>query len=291
MKKVLAATAAVLILLLSVISVSADEKPVMVALGDSIAAGYGLEDRSLAYCGILAKKLGAELLNLARDGTTTAGLLDRLDRLSPSEKETLKKAKYVAISVGGNDLVGEKNRSDFMIEEAVKAASDENYVPSDKVKEALATLESNLGKIFDEVHTLAPDAKILAQTTYNPYLAGNFKNIGKVLTVFTDGINEACVNAVQGRNYVILTDVAAEMNGVAKYFNASDTPLGIDFHPTIHGHIKMANMIYESIMKIQNGTVPSSEPTVTGCLITMGGGTWLAAAATLLSAGAIKKKK
>ena len=73
--------------------------PVYVALGDSISiddytgvAGGGAPSQ-------LARRLGADLVDLTRDGNTTHGVLADLARIPAA-------ADVVTVTAGGNDLLG-----------------------------------------------------------------------------------------------------------------------------------------------------------------------------------------
>src|SRR3712207_4627315 len=73
--------------------------PVYLALGDSISiddytgvAGGGAPSQ-------LARRLGAELVDLTRDGNVTHGVLADLDRAPAT-------ADIVTLTAGGNDLLG-----------------------------------------------------------------------------------------------------------------------------------------------------------------------------------------
>jgi len=78
-----------------------DEGPLVVFLGDSLTAGYGL-DENQAFPAILDRRLEAEhmparVVNAGVSGDTTAGGLARLDWLLRQEPDVL------VVSLGGND--------------------------------------------------------------------------------------------------------------------------------------------------------------------------------------------
>jgi acyl-CoA thioesterase-1 len=91
MKIILAALAAFLI------SFQAYSRPVLVCLGDSLTAGYGL-DEDESYPALLAKKLPEwSIVNAGVSGDTTAGGLKRLDWILRSKPEA------VFVALGAND--------------------------------------------------------------------------------------------------------------------------------------------------------------------------------------------
>lgn len=80
---------------------SAAPAPVVLALGDSVTAGYGLAPRD-KYPAVLQRQLAAEgyphrVINAGRNGDSTSGALRRLDRaLVPG-------TRILIVALGGND--------------------------------------------------------------------------------------------------------------------------------------------------------------------------------------------
>ena len=81
---------------------AAPDKPVIVVLGDSLSAGYGI-DKAKGWVNLLAQRLESKgydyrVINAAISGDTTRGGLDRLpkalDRFNP---------KILIVELGGND--------------------------------------------------------------------------------------------------------------------------------------------------------------------------------------------
>lgn len=82
-------------------STPASERPRVVFLGDSLTAGYGL-DESQAFPALLSKRLaddglGVDVVNAGVSGDTTAGGLGRLDWLLRQQPDVL------VVGLGGND--------------------------------------------------------------------------------------------------------------------------------------------------------------------------------------------
>lgn len=81
--------------------VAIDPRPVVVFLGDSLTAGFGLSEEQ-AYPALIATRLAAEgrdvrVVNAGLSGDTTAGGLRRLDWLLSQEPDV------VMVALGGND--------------------------------------------------------------------------------------------------------------------------------------------------------------------------------------------
>jgi acyl-CoA thioesterase I len=94
---------AALILLLLATPAAAKDRPRIVALGDSLSAGYGLapEEAFPAQLEARLKTLGidAEIVNAGVSGDTTAGGLARLDWALADRPE------YVLVELGANDAL------------------------------------------------------------------------------------------------------------------------------------------------------------------------------------------
>lgn len=221
---------------------AAQTKPIYVALGDSIAAGYGLSDIRESYPSLLADKLGADNVNLAKNGRTSNGLLTQIHALSDSDREAISKAELITISIGGNDLIGSDNRI-FVLSEALISVLSGDYTMSETLQNVYNILKENLIDTISALKQINPDAVILLQTLYNPYLSGNYTygsyNVGELLDPYVNKLNEIYTevyNTIEGFSIV---DVASVMNGVPEYFYNT-----FDIHPTAAGHRIIADIIY-----------------------------------------------
>ena len=134
-----------------------------VAFGDSIAAGYGLDSPAEAYPSVMAQTLGFKLQNLAKNGQTSTELKARIAGLSDAEKRAVAEARLITISIGGNDLIGEKNRQ-FVLTEALISVISGDYTMSDEMIEIYETLKENLTDSIAMLRGLNPEAVILLQT-------------------------------------------------------------------------------------------------------------------------------
>lgn len=90
-----------LALILSVLPVMADDKPVIVAFGDSLSAGYGLDNADSfpvrLEAGLRANGFAVQVVNAGVSGDTTAGGLARLDWSLPERVD------LVILELGAND--------------------------------------------------------------------------------------------------------------------------------------------------------------------------------------------
>ena len=77
----------------------------IVLLGDSIAAGTGLDASEYNYGEIIADYVWGNVENYAHSGDTSEEMLAMIQNLSDEKKADIEKADSVIISIGGNDII------------------------------------------------------------------------------------------------------------------------------------------------------------------------------------------
>jgi len=132
-------------------------------LGDSIAAGYGVNFRD-AYASLVAWEMGFELTNYARDGSTSPFLLALLKNELPPEdttriREAVAAADIINISIGGNNIL-------FYYDPLTLATEivSGSYATLDII---LAALKADLVAIVAEIRSLNEDCILVLQTIYD----------------------------------------------------------------------------------------------------------------------------
>ncbi len=114
----------------------------ILALGDSITAGYGLEQKQ-AYPYLLSQKINLPIFNLGVSGDKTSDALARL-----SEDVLIEKPWMVIIALGGNDF----------LKEVPKAETEQNLkeiIAQVQAQQAITViLGMNLGLFSDEYKDL-----------------------------------------------------------------------------------------------------------------------------------------
>jgi acyl-CoA thioesterase-1 len=120
-----------------------ENKIKIIAVGDSLTAGYGLDERD-SYPRQLENKLlekfkKVEVVNMGVSGETTAGLLDRTDFVLSQKPE------MIIITIGGNDAF--RNLPIEMTKENIEKIIDSFLAKVDKDKIFLAEIQAplNLG--------------------------------------------------------------------------------------------------------------------------------------------------
>lgn len=251
------------------VTVKTEVPPKMLFLGDSIAAGYGLEGytpsdvyKCRSYPNILSERYKAELpeecghtmVNRAVSGMTSAQLLKQLQ--SGELDRDLKSSDAVIVSIGGNDMLdimldvmascgvsetGEFDLNNFSLFGAASAI----YSMGGRIDTALAGFEANLKEISAELNEKT-DAELYIQTLYNPL---EYYSDIKVAVDFSweklDMFNNMVYRHSQdpGAGYHV-AEVAESFRG----HNGELTNIAnFDIHPNPEGHKVIAEVIDEAL--------------------------------------------
>ncbi len=143
-----------------------------VSLGDSIAAGYGLDgyseeasivSQSYVYLyqnGLKERYSDINAISFAKSGATTADLITNLE--DETVISALQKADVITICIGANDILGPAS------------AGLVDYVMKDKditvdLAEGLEVFSQNFPIIIGKLNELNKDAQKVFMTVYNPY--------------------------------------------------------------------------------------------------------------------------
>lgn len=249
--------------------------PKIVFLGDSIAAGYGLDGYSndnlyncQSYANILGDKYKKELvdvcdavmINDAVSGDTSEQLLEHI--INNEFNDDFTDSDAIVISIGGNDILGlflsflqddlgitqgmttdeilSKFTDFFSIAKAFNQMSTE-------MDTAIDDLGANIDNIISEIQSRT-DAKIIYQTQYNPL--DNFDDI-EMLKKFAfekigrvnEQISDHSINN-DGTQRYILADVFTEFSGKSKELTNINS---FDIHPNAEGHRLIANTVDKAI--------------------------------------------
>ena len=274
MKRICAAACAALsVLTLTACSLTARDKyevkhdievpPKMLFLGDSIAAGYGLDGYSKddlyscrSYANILgdkyktelADKCGHTMINKAVSGYTSSDMLQLVS--SGNLDADLADCDAVVVSIGGNDLLGLVfelfDRLGYSLDSGsfdykkidIFGAADALTEMDSEADEALSGFETNLPEIVKALDSRT-DGVIYIQTLYDPleYYSKVPKvpefsqsKIGRLNDIIRNGAGDA---------YKVV-DIAAAFEGQAETVtNIKD----FDIHPNFIGHQLIADEV------------------------------------------------
>ena len=274
MFKKLTAAFVTAVMLISTVTVMADTKKYdYIALGDSIAAGYGLSDPTVrAYPALFANTNGLSMVNYGVNGKTSQQLLDEIK----NGEYDLSGAKVITVSIGSNDIMKPMIKT---LAKSLGVDPDSETLDEDIVSriEYLKTHESvsalkrrvnnmeaaitnneeyfnicdnvsknNLPLIAQEIKKQNKDAQIIITNFYNPFKnkslvvpMGNSSTaeyaVGEVIQPYIDRLNNGIA---QSEDYKV-ADVYKNFTK-SSYVNAQidlrKSDVSFDPHPNEMGH-------------------------------------------------------
>lgn len=240
-----------------------------VALGDSIAGGYGLKDADAeSYAGRIAHALEKEygavrVVNFGKNGLRSEQLLDILTNEKNEQyeayREELGKADLITLSIGSNDLL--QYLSVGMDFGKFRKRADEVF------SDACEAFAQNIPRIIDAIHSQAPCARLFVNNIYNPCSDISFpfsdsivKNLESVAETYIERMNEGFaseqVRSVfnsenKGGKYTLIDVKSVFEHAEAPLINVGFSWGNIDPHPNKEGHRLIANEIISRILSDQ----------------------------------------
>lgn len=244
-----------------------NNKTAYVALGDSIAAGYGLDGYSPgqetppydSYQSVVASFLKTVPYNYAVSGDDSNSCINILN--SGKADDALATADIVTVSIGSNDLL--KPFTEIVKETLqitggnspsiadILAAASDLYVQLKDNKilyEKAQAFSANFAVIINLLKQKAPKAEIYVTNIYNPYkyvmlldesADSYIKEINKAFD--TDSDDYTVIDLYTMFNNKELTNVR---------FDISDLPgINLDPHPSKEGHKEIASAILNALDK------------------------------------------
>ena len=256
--------------------------PEYLALGDSIASGYGLPgynpnlqtSPAAAYPSIVGGTLGLALEDDAFDGLDSAELLDELEDMNSVEQYS--KVKTVTLSIGSNDIlepflniVADKlgcNPEDVsstladMFKQnpqalsaalsALDADDGTGLKNNADLNNAASGFSQNFQSIISAIKTDMPNAKIYVTNAYNPYegiklpYGTGILDLGGIADGYIRTLNSAFSKS--STDYTLVDTYSAFSQSLqtgTSLVNANLATFNFDPHPNADGHQKIANMI------------------------------------------------
>lgn len=238
----------------------------MLAIGDSITTGYGLEDYMegespylcSSYANMVANALGLKggesYINKAVNGATSTDLL----KLLPDLEKFLGYSEFIVVTIGGNDLLGAvplvasaisgKNITSLgSAIDILTAATPEDFAAlanhagfQRQISGVLTKYATNLAAIAEIIKKNAPDAHVLFLKQYNPMKnVLGFGDFGNFADTLIDNIN-ATMQTVCTTYGFDIADAPSVINVNAVGLT---NMLNYDIHPNAAGHVELAKLV------------------------------------------------
>lgn len=287
------------------LSVNVSASPEYVALGDSIATGYGLpgydpESKTPtagAYPSLVGNTLGLTAGSLAHDGITSKELLEMLSSY-PDIQAYLSKVKVITLSIGSDDLLipflniiaqqlgcdssqiqgklielAQNDSTAFAAGIRALDANDGSGLKNNHILTAAASgFAQNFQGIISAIKTAAPNAKIYVTNVYNPYedisipYGSGMLNLGASVDGYIKTLNGAF--SANSPDYTLIdaySDFSGSLRIGTSLVNVNRLVYNFDPHPKAAGHAKISDMILAAYTG--NGT---KNPIITTSLLTKG---------------------
>lgn len=214
-----------------------------VALGDSIAYGYGLQNpEEQSYVSLVQKHLEEKYDYVITSNFGTNGLRSGqlLDILTNPENEnyrkyraTLRYADVVTVSIGSNDLL-HLVKLDLSMDSLLENGGE-------LFQQACQEFQENFPQIIKEIRTINPQTKIYADNIYNPAKGlSAFGSIYKVAEHYITMMNQCFYKSEDYQIVDIKTGFDNEENSM---INVSWKGKEIDPHPSAEGHERIAELV------------------------------------------------
>ena len=290
--KIVATFLSVLIIMPSFITIvlaEANSGTKYLALGDSIAYGYGLNNiEEESYASLVREKqdiVNNNFSNLAISGMTCEEFYNIIQ--TDNYTNAIKKANLITVSIGSNELLGiavsavanvtgvEEDDPNFA-EKVKKYFANLNtiqkiqvldnlymYFTSDEVKaiinQSINTYSEKWEQSIDYIKSINPDVIIVATEFYNPYyeIALASYDLGSYVDEYIQKMNNILdQKSDSGRKYKIAkiyhdfnTTNPRLTNVVVDIFNFDN--MNIDPHPNKEGHAIIATRILDVLKNVE----------------------------------------
>lgn len=231
----------------------------LVALGDSITYGYGLEDIDTRYSQLLADELGMEHVNLAVNGYKAE---DLLKQLTEDERtiESVSGAEVVCLSIGGNELLGPfiqtimsklpagTDVTAITMQDIIglmqSVTADPTVMPQLKgaIDVRISIFAAQYPQIIERIYELNPEAVIVSQTLYNP-VAGIMPMADALLGQMYYAFGDISDIILYTHGPIVVDTAAAFLGKASELTNIS----AFDIHPNLAGHKVIAGLMKDAL--------------------------------------------
>lgn len=245
-----------------------------VAIGDNISMEEN-NDYDVSYISLIKDFLYAvndnlNYSNLSKEGITSSELLNIIDK----NKEKIKDADLITVSIGGNNILNAILRN-LNIDESILRNCDEEkfdsiiseYLNSDEIKNEILNEVNKFSKdfpnIIKKIKKLAPEAELYVNTLYNPI---NKKcNIYDFFNEQINSINDLIVKNNSNYDYKIIDCYHILNSKEVLNFKVEDGLARI--YPNKVGHAMMATQVvsnYEQYVNLEVDKITSSSENIKG---------------------------
>jgi lysophospholipase L1-like esterase len=224
-------------------------EPVVLALGDSLAANVGVVRAADGYVSRFHRAvsdrdgIGYGLANLGVPGETSGSLLVGGQLAAAEQVLATRTPAYVTIDIGANDLLGH-------IESPDCGADLRSAACQQRIDQTLVSYRANLDAVFDRLLPAAGDARVVLLQFYNPFSLG-------LRPGEPPADEEAASNEMVDRMNAVAAEVAAARgvlvaDGATPMRDTTAVTTGMlaadpDVHPNALGHDVLATALFRAV--------------------------------------------
>jgi lysophospholipase L1-like esterase len=237
------------------------QKPLYLALGDSLSEGRGASDEaSAAFVPLVSDGLGDgyETLNLGVAGHDSSELIEEgplqraLREIDTRANDGIdgNEVAVITLEIGGNDLLD--LFFDLVLPGECPTVGESLEKPQcvQALEGALGEFEGNLADTLDRLQQASPGTPIFLATLYNPFSGGaegldaiaSLALEGQAETPFPEGLNDAIRSAAAVRGGVTIVEWYEPFLGKQPVYIAEDI-----IHPNDAGYRVMADAVLEKM--------------------------------------------
>ena len=227
-----------------------EDKLKLVALGDSITFGSGLESGSQPFPNLIGNGfIDLEVENLGVPGATSTDLKSGLAGVA----EELQSADVVTLTIGGNDLLQNETIQGILASQSINLTPQELLALGNNIA---TTFTQNLGEIIYGIRQQT-DAPIVLYTIYNPFGPTEVEPYKSVHGFGENilGIINTAIKSIGAQQGLLIADAYTAFAG-----NQSNLMLPNDVHPNTDGHQVLAGLANQKLLNLLNPTPPVEEP-------------------------------
>lgn len=219
-----------------------DEKINFLVLGDSIAEGYGVENKDeAAYGRIVADTNGYNYKNLAKVANDTQDLIEKLK--TDEFKESVAWADVINVCIGSNNYLAS---SDVVII-AIGALLGINDAQMDEIAEGIY---NDYNTIYAMLRQINPDATLIFNNIYCAW-----KGLGHIPFIkAVDRINAALYKFADEHDDIIIFDASSVITHNSELIAADCV------HPNAKGNVELARALLVLLKEL--GLGENTEPVV-----------------------------
>ncbi|MCA1032688.1 GDSL-type esterase/lipase family protein [Bacillus timonensis] len=228
-------------------SANTDEKPMLVALGDSITYGYNLDPANPkpsenAFPSLIGNGEN-DVVNLGVPGWKSSDLLAALTT-DPTFSAALLKADFITLNIGSNDFLQHPDVKKILKGEAPPTATPELI---QSLQATSVQLGTNLQAIFAAIRSQT-DAPIVFYNLYNPFGPSTHPTFAALHLLgeqIITGVNKDVILPIGVATGSLLVDSYSAFNG-----NQATYILPGDVHPTFTGHQALAALADAALLTL-----------------------------------------